>query len=87
MAGNYQEAIASLRRVIQKNLKFNPARFHLIAAYSLSDQDEEAKTQMEEYLKLTPGKTIENWQKRSSLKNEADKDRIANALRKVGFPE
>jgi adenylate cyclase len=87
LAGNYQEAIASLRRVIQKNPKFNSARFYLIAAYSLSDQDEEAKTQMEEYLKLMPGKTIENWKKRSRWKNETDKDLIANALRKVGFPE
>jgi adenylate cyclase len=87
LAGNYQEAIASLTRVIQKNPKFNPARFHLIAAYSLSDQDEKAKTQMEEYLKLRPGMTIENWRKRRTYKNETDKDLIANALRKVGFPE
>jgi adenylate cyclase len=87
LAGDYQEAIASLRRVIQKNPKFNPARFHLIAAYSLSDQDEKAKAQIKEYLKLMPGMTIESWQKRSSLKNETDIDIIANALRKVGFPE
>jgi TolB-like protein/Tfp pilus assembly protein PilF len=87
LAGNYQEAIASLRRVIQKNPKFNPARFYLIVAYSVSDQDEKAKAQIKEYLKLMPGMTIESWQKRSSLKNETDIGLIANALRKVGFPE
>ncbi len=78
---------ASLRRVIQKNPKFIPVKFFLIAAYSLSNQDKEAKIQMEEYLKLMPGMTIENWQKRVSYENETDIDLIANALRKVGFPE
>jgi adenylate cyclase len=87
LSGNYQEAITSLKRVIDKNPNHVPARLSLTAAYSLSNQNKEAKIQMEEYLNLMPGMTIEKMQKRSSYKNKKDKDLIINALRKVGFPE
>jgi adenylate cyclase len=53
----------------------------------LSNQDEEAKIQAEEYLKLRPSASIDSWRKRSTFKNETDIDLIVNALRKVGFPE
>jgi adenylate cyclase len=87
LAGNYQGAIASIKRVIQKNSKHVPGRISLIVAYSLSDQDEAAKTQVEEYLKLRPSANIKSWRKRVTFKNETDIDLFANALRKVGFPE
>jgi len=87
LTGNYQEAITSLNRVIEKNPNHIPAIRVLIVAYSLSDQDEKAKTQMEEYLKLSPNDSIESWRKRLTFKNESDKDLYVNALRKVGFPE
>ena len=87
LAGNYQEAITSLKRVIEKNPNYAPARFYLIVAYSLSNQDKEAKIQVEEYLKLRPSANIEGWKKRATFKNETDIDLFVNALRKIGFPE
>jgi adenylate cyclase len=87
LAGDYQEAISSLRRIVEKNPNYAPARWWLIIAYSLSNQHGEAKSQMAEYLKLMPRASIEGWRKRSTFKDETDLDLIANALRKVGFPE
>jgi len=84
---DYQEAISSLRRIVEKNPNYAPARWWLIIAYSLSNQHGEAKSQMAEYLKLMPRASIEGWRKRSTFKNETDIDLIANALRNVGFPE
>jgi len=87
LAGNYQEAITSLTRIIEKSPNYTPARWQLIVAYSLSNQDEEAKIQVEEYLKLMPSANIEGWRKRSNFKNETDIDLFLNALRKAGIPE
>jgi len=87
LVGNYQEAITSFKRVIEKNPKHIPASFFLIVAYSLSNQDKEAKIQVEEYLKQRPSANIESWKKRSTFKNETDTDLFVNALRKAGFPE
>jgi adenylate cyclase len=85
--GNYQKAVTSLKRVIEKNPKHIPARFYLIVAYSLSNQDEEAKIQVGEYLKLRPSANIGNERKRLPFKNETDLKLIVNALRKAGLPE
>jgi TolB-like protein/Tfp pilus assembly protein PilF len=87
LTGDYQNAITSLKRVIEKNPNHVPAKRDLIIAYSLSNQDEIARSQMEEYLKLMPSDTIESWRKRLTFKNEGDKDLYVGALRKVGFPE
>jgi TolB-like protein/predicted Zn-dependent protease len=87
LIGNYQDAVISLKRVIEKNHKHLPARRYLIVAYSLSNQDEEAKSQVEEYLKLRPSANIENWKKGANFKNRTDIDLIVNALRKAGLPE
>ena len=87
LVGNYQEAITSLKRVTEKNPKHLHARFYLIVAYSLSNQDKEAKIQVEEYLKQRPKANIEGWKKRATFKNETDIDLYVNALRKAGFPE
>ena len=87
LAGDYQEAITSLKRVIEKNPNHVPARFYMIVAYSLLNQDEKARMQVEEYLKLRPSANIESWRKRSTFKNEADIKRVAAALRKAGLPE
>jgi TolB-like protein/Flp pilus assembly protein TadD len=87
LAGDYQEAITSLKRVIEKNPNHVPARFYMIVAYSLLNQDEKARFQVEEYLKLRPSANIESCRKRSTFKNEADIERVAAALRKAGLPE
>jgi adenylate cyclase len=87
LAGNYQEAITSLNKVIEKNPNHIPARFFLIIAHSLSNQDDEARNQVEKYLKLRPRDSIESYLKRVSLKNKSDIDLFVNALRKAGLPE
>jgi adenylate cyclase len=87
LAGNYQEAISSLKGILEKSPNYTPARFWLIVTYSLADQDEEAKIQMEEFLKLRPKESIEGFRKRSTFKHETDTDLVVKAFRKVGFPE
>jgi TolB-like protein/Tfp pilus assembly protein PilF len=87
LVGDYQEAIISLERVIEKNPKHLPARIHLIAAYSLSNQDDEAKRQVEEFLKFRPNANIADYRKRSTYKNKADETLIMDALRNAGLPE
>jgi TolB-like protein/Tfp pilus assembly protein PilF len=87
MAGNYQAATASLNRVIEKNPDHIPARFYKIVALSLSNQEEEARNQIEEYFNLRPNASIENWRKRITFRKETDIELFANALNKVGFPK
>ena len=84
--GRYEEAIEQFKKVLDHNPKDEPTRVRLAAAYILSGQDKDAKTQAAEILKQNPEfgvASIKKW----PINKTNDRDLLINALVKAGLPE
>ena len=57
----------------------------LATAYSLAGRQEEARIAAEEVLRLNPKFSLVHYVKKNPLKNQADREHLIGALRKVGF--
>jgi tetratricopeptide (TPR) repeat protein len=85
--GEYQEALAAARKV---NLPgFFPTQAQLAAIYAELGRDREARSAVEELLRLQPGHTIEKTVEdmRKQNRPEDTTRRFVAALRKAGLPE
>jgi hypothetical protein len=60
---------------------------YLATAYSLLEQQEEARASAEKCLGMAPFVSVGWITKISLFKNEADLELIVDAMRKAGFPE
>ena len=81
----YEEAIETLKKVLDKNPKNIMARIRLAAAYSLLGREKEARAEAEKILNQNPKwniSSIAKW----PIKNKADSELFKNALRKAGLP-
>jgi tetratricopeptide (TPR) repeat protein len=85
LAGRYDEAIAALKRAIEMAPRNLFAHLYLTSAYSLSGREQEAHTQAEEALRISPKYCIRPG--KGSYKNPADAELVNNALRKAGLPD
>jgi len=85
--GRYEEAIVQLKKAI--NLTPDDLYPHsaLVATYSLSGRDKEARAEVSEVLRIQPKFSLKRLAKQVAYKNQADIDRLINALRKAGLPE
>ena len=90
LAERYEEALAEYKRALRKG-GFSPKMLHrgLAAIYAMLGQEEKARHHVDEVLKIDPKYSLERYAKlvRHGLKNQADADRLINALRKAGLPE
>ncbi len=80
LTGEYEEAIAALKRVLNRNPDFVPAHFYLAASYSELGQEEEARTHVTEL----PEGSLEETGQRLPYKDHGVLERLFGALRKVG---
>ena len=81
----YEEAIETLKKVLDKNPKNIMARIRLAAAYSLLGREKDARAEAEKILNQNPKwniNSIAKW----PIKNKADSELFKNALRKAGLP-
>jgi adenylate cyclase len=85
--GSYEEAIAELRKAINRAPDSSICHFELAATYSLAGRSEEAKDEVAEDLKLNPKASLLRAEKNLPYRNKADTDRIIDAARKAGLPE
>jgi tetratricopeptide (TPR) repeat protein len=85
--GRYEEAIAAGKKAVTLSPNDTMARSLLTAAYSLAGRQEEARIEAAEYLRLNPKFSLVRMGKRSSFKNQADREFVISALRKAGLPE
>jgi hypothetical protein len=61
------------------------AQLALTGAYGLSGRDEEARATASEVFRIDPKFSLEYFSKTLVYKNQADRDRFINALRKAGL--
>ncbi len=93
--GQYKEAVAVYKKALHINPDYLPAHVGLAITYSLAGNDAEARPEVAEVLRIDPKYSLEVVQKESSIvnlktamsHNEADKQRVIEALRKAGLPE
>jgi len=85
MTGQYQEAITQYKRALRVAPNNILAHLNLAGTYSLLGRNEEARVEAEEVLRLNPKFTLESFAKTAPFKNQAQIDRVVDALRKAGL--
>ena len=85
LAGRYEDAIEVIKKILTRNLDFLGAHIHLAAAYSLAGREDEARSSAEEVLRINPRFSLEGYSKLLGFKDEEDKMRLMNAMRKAGL--
>jgi adenylate cyclase len=83
----YEKAVPLWNKAIEKNPDYLFAYTGLTAAYQLLGHEEKAKQCAAEVLRIKPKISVELIGKRIAVKNEEDKKRILEALRKADIPE
>jgi tetratricopeptide (TPR) repeat protein len=80
----YDEAIAALQDALSRNPDFSPARRWLAITYAELGREEEARAEVAEILRISPGASLDLWQA-MPYKNKADQQRFIDGLRKAGL--
>ncbi|MCU0591647.1 MAG: adenylate/guanylate cyclase domain-containing protein [Desulfobacterales bacterium] len=83
--GRYQEAASWFKKAIQRAPDFLYGHVGLAATYSKMGREEEAITEAAEILRIKPNFSLDFFNKTSALKDQSDKDRVIDALRKAGL--
>jgi len=86
-AGLHKEAVAAFKKALHFEPNSVPFRLNLAAAYSLSNDERNARAEIEEVLRLNPNYCVQIAAKAWPYKNRTDRDRSTDALRKAGLPE
>ena len=85
--GQYEEAIAALKRSLARNPDhFSPHRA-LAVIFSELGRKEEARAEVAEMLRISPGVSLEGQRERMCFKDQAVFERYLEGLRKAGLPE
>jgi adenylate cyclase len=81
----YDEAIAAMQDALRRSPNFPPAHRMLAVTYAELDRQEEARAEVAEMLRISPGTSVDSWEQRDPYKNKADGQRIIDGLRKAGL--
>jgi len=81
----YEGAITAFKRVLIRNPNFLAAHAQLLAVYSESGQEAEARAEAAEVLRLNPNLSLEVLGQRFPFKDQAELERLLAALRKGGL--
>jgi adenylate cyclase len=84
--GQYEDAIAVLKRRIIRNPDTDASRILLAAAYGHLGHVEEARIHWDEALRFNPSYSLEHRRRILPYKDPADFERIIEGLRKAGLP-
>ncbi|NIQ37658.1 MAG: tetratricopeptide repeat protein [Proteobacteria bacterium] len=83
LTGQRKEAIAAFTRALERNPNFHPAHIYLAVIYSEQGREEDAAAKWKEFIKRTPETSLEAWRQRLPYRNQADLERVLEALRKA----
>ena len=83
----YKEAITAYKKSLQQAPNDIFTHLYLAVTYSWAGRLEEARDQATVVLKINPKYSVSQAAKRSLYKQEADKKRYLDGLRKAGLPE
>ena len=85
LAGRYEEAVAALKRVLNRNPNFWPSHIYLAACYVEIGQENRARAEVAEVLKINPNFSIQSSKHRLPYKDPAVFERLSDTLRKAGL--
>jgi adenylate cyclase len=85
--GQYEDAIIACKKALNRQPDNLIAHIFLAVAYASLGKEEEARTEIEEVLGLNPEYSVKHFTKAFAYKNQTDRARIVDALRKAGLPE
>ena len=85
LAGPYEKAVAALKRVINRNPNFWPARIYLAASYNETGQEDKARAEAAEILRMNPNFSLDAAGERLPYKDQAVLERLGDSLRKAGL--
>jgi adenylate cyclase len=85
--GRYEEAIAAYKKSLQQAPNDIFTHLHLTTTYTWAGRLEEARAQADEVLRINPKYSLEQAAKILLYKNQVDRDRYLDTLRKAGLPE
>jgi len=83
--GQYDEAIKWCEKAVGQQPDDIFARIMMTTFYSWSGQDEKARAEAAEVLRINPKFSVEKYAEKIKYKNQDDKDRVIEALRKAGL--
>jgi len=81
----YEKAISTWNETLERNPDYLFAYMGLTMAYWLTGWEDQARQAAKNVLRINPKFSVGYWEKRSTLKNEALKDQLFDALRKAGL--
>jgi TolB-like protein/cytochrome c-type biogenesis protein CcmH/NrfG len=87
MTGQYDEAILTVKKLLDVNPNYLPAHAFLAATYSSLGLETEGAAAAKEVLRINPKFSLESYAKTLPYKNKADIERYIAALRKTGMPD
>ncbi|NIQ37915.1 MAG: tetratricopeptide repeat protein [Proteobacteria bacterium] len=87
LIGRYEDAIETLKRVLDRNSDFMPAHVYLAASYSQIGRGEEARAEAAEIERLSPQTSLEAMRQRLPYEDQAVLERLFDGLRKAWVKE
>ena len=85
LMGRYEEAVEVLKRARDRNPDFLPVHAYLAASYCELGQEEEARAQAAEVVRLSPQTSIKAWRHRLPYRDQAVLERLYSSWRKAGL--
>jgi tetratricopeptide (TPR) repeat protein len=83
LRGQYEEAIAAFKRVLNRNPTFWISRAYLAVSYIELGREQDARAELAEVLRTNPMLSLEILRHREPYKDQAVLERIFDTLRKV----
>jgi tetratricopeptide (TPR) repeat protein len=83
LTDQYQEAIITLKRILNRNPTFWPANVYLAATYSKLGREDEARVEAQRVFDMDDGLSFEDWEKRMPYKDESVLQEVLDPLRKA----
>jgi adenylate cyclase len=81
----YDEAIACIRKAVQREPSDILSQVILTSLYSLASREEEARATAQEVLRINPKFSVDRYISAIAIKDTAARDRVACALKKSGL--
>ncbi len=87
LLGQYEEALARYRRIIEQSPKFAPGYLYLACVYVELDRFDEARDAIKSALEIVPQYTCKEVARIWHFRLDEVRDRIFGAMRQAGLPE
>jgi tetratricopeptide (TPR) repeat protein len=85
--GKYTEAIAVLKKILNRSPDYLDSRLNLIATYVMSGDEEAARIEAAEVLMQSPDFSIARFLKHFPYKDQKNLDDLSESFRIAGLPE